>query len=154
MDDLRELYQSMILDHGRTPRNFEVLEHANCVQEGVNPVCGDRLTVYLEVNEGIIESVTFKGEGCAISMASASLMTQALKHQTIEHATRLFDAFHQLITAEGELSNQQEELLDKLIVLKGVCQYPMRVKCATLAWHALKGALSGQSKQEPVTTEE
>ena len=152
MDEIRELYQSMILDHGRSPRNFKVLDCPTCSQEGHNPVCGDRLTIYLIVENENIVNVSFQGGGCAISMASASLMTQAIKNHKVAYAKTLFEAFHQLVTGQ-ELNPDQEALLDKLMVLKGVSQYPMRVKCATLAWHTLEGALD-EGNQDMVTTED
>ncbi|HTG31909.1 MAG TPA: SUF system NifU family Fe-S cluster assembly protein [Thermoanaerobaculia bacterium] len=148
MNDLRDLYQEVILDHNRRPRNFGPLPNANRRAEGHNPLCGDRVTVYLNVADGHIGAVRFEGSGCAISTASASLMTEALKGLTLEDARDLFKGFHDLVTlGAGEGSPD----LGKLAVFTGVREYPMRVKCATLAWHALMAALDAQDL--PVTTE-
>src|SRR3990167_5518924 len=145
--ELRELYQEIIIDHGRHPRNFGALPHANHHQEGFNPLCGDKIFLYVQEREGIIEKIQFEGVGCAISMASASLMSEALQDKTVAEAKELFDAFHQLVTA-GQLSDK----LAKLAVFGGVREFPVRVKCATLAWHTLIAALAGNAN--PVTTEE
>ena len=148
MNDLRDLYQEVILDHNRRPRNFGPLPTANRRAEGHNPLCGDRVTVYLDLADGRLQDVAFQGSGCAISTASASLMTEALKGLTLEEARGLFKGFHDLVTlgaAEGSPD------LGKLAVFTGVREYPMRVKCATLAWHALMAALDAQDL--PVTTE-
>ena len=146
MSDLRDLYQEVILDHNRRPRNFGALPEANRRAEGNNPLCGDRITVYLDVEGDRIRAVTFEGAGCAISTASASLMTEALQGLSLEEARGLFHGFHELVT-QGD----KGEDLGKLAVFTGVREYPMRVKCATLAWHALMAALDG--KDLPVTTE-
>jgi nitrogen fixation NifU-like protein len=146
MSDLRDLYQEVILDHNRRPRNFGPLPAANRRAEGHNPLCGDRVTVYLDVEGGRIQGVSFEGAGCAISTASASLMTEALKGRSVEEARSLFHGFHELVT-QGE----EGEDLGKLAVFTGVREYPMRVKCATLAWHTLMAALD--AKDQPVTTE-
>lgn len=141
MDDLRELYQDTILGHNKSPRNFRVLEDASHEADGYNPLCGDRLTLYARVNEdGLVEEVTFQGTGCAISKASASLMTDFVKGKTRDEVQKDFDRFHQLVTS---LPNLPAEIggLGKLAVFAGVREYPMRVKCATLAWHALRAAL-------------
>src|SRR3990167_8053473 len=138
MSDLRELYQELIVDHGRHPRNFKVMDDASVSKEGFNPLCGDRLTLFLKMQNDKIIDASFQGSGCAISMASASLMTESLKGKTIAEAKNIFDAFHLLVTS-GTESNMH--LLGKLAVLKGVCEYPSRVKCATLAWHTMMGAL-------------
>ena len=144
MDDLRDLYQEVILDHGKNPRNFRHPEDANRHAEGDNPLCGDRLTVYLKVgHNGLVEDVAFEGRGCAISMASASMMTEIVAGKTEEEARALFRRFHDFVTGREELEAADDEDLEKLIVLAGVKQFPMRVKCATLAWHALKAALEG-----------
>lgn len=148
MSDLRELYQEVIIDHGRNPRNYGALDNANYIKEGFNPLCGDKLTVYIEVGEGVVKNVHFEGCGCAISMASASLMTDALKGKTIDAATALFKDFHQLITAGDEST---KERLGKLVVLAGVAEYPSRVKCATLAWHTAHAAMT--HSKEAVSTE-
>lgn len=150
--DTRELYQAVIIDHGRHPRNFHENEKATAIQEGCNPLCGDKLVLYLVEKDGVIEDVSFKGEGCAIAMASASLMTDSLKGKTVKAARALFNVFHELITkTTTPLSSEQTEKLGKLQALVGVCEYPMRVKCATLAWHALLAAL--EKAQTAVTTE-
>lgn len=150
MSDLRDLYQEVIFDHNRRPRNFRALPNANRRVEGFNPLCGDRLTLYLVVDEhDIIQDVSFQGTGCAISTASASLMTEAVKGKKVGEAERLFEGFHDLITKDtGEAA---EASLGKLVVLGGVRDYPARVKCATLAWHTLHAALGNTA--ETVTTE-
>lgn len=151
MDDLRELYQSTILDHNKKPRNFRVLEQATHEADGHNPLCGDQLTVYARVGEeGRIEAISFQGSGCAISRASASLMTEALEGKTLEEAQTIFDRFHELLTSSVSVEAKVDEL-GKLAVFAGVRGYPMRVKCATLAWHALRSALEGDG--ETVRTE-
>ena len=147
MSELRDLYQEVILDHNRHPRNFGPLPAANRRAEGNNPLCGDRVTVYLDVEGDRIRDVTFEGAGCAISTASASLMTEALKGRSVEEARSLFHGFHELLTQGDE-----GEDLGKLAVFTGVREYPMRVKCATLAWHTLMAALD--AKNQPVTTEQ
>jgi nitrogen fixation NifU-like protein len=151
MSDLRELYQDLILDHGRSPRNFRADEAANHKAEGFNPLCGDKIALYVRTGaDGRIESATFQGKGCAISTASASLMTQALKGQTVAEARALFDRFHDLITgADGNGRNGAD--LGKLEVFAGVREFPNRVKCASLAWHTLKAALDEAGA--PVSTE-
>ncbi|ROR32597.1 Fe-S cluster assembly sulfur transfer protein SufU [Inmirania thermothiophila] len=147
MNDLRALYQEVIFDHNRSPRNFGRLAHANRRADGHNPLCGDRITLYLDVDEGgVIRDIAFEGQGCAISTASASLMTEALKGRTVAEAHRLFEGFHKVVTGEGS-----GEEIGKLAVLAGVRDYPMRVKCATLAWHTLEAALKGT--EQPVSTE-
>lgn len=151
MDDLRELYQQLIIDHGRKPRNFGVMENATYVKEGFNPLCGDRLTLYLKCeNQKIIEA-KFSGQGCAISMASASLMTEALKGKTLTEAQELFEQFHHLVTDQPN-DKSLMTALGKLAVLAGVAQFPARVKCATLAWHTMHNAITNESGR--VTTEE
>lgn len=146
MSDLRDLYQEVILDHNRTPRNFGKLENANRESEGHNPLCGDRVRVSLHIAEDRIEDIAFQGSGCAISTASASLMTEALKGRTVEEARRLFRGFHDLLTTGGDADG-----LGKLAVFAGVREYPIRIKCATLAWHAVQAAL--EQKDHPVSTE-
>jgi nitrogen fixation protein NifU and related proteins len=148
--DLRELYQEVILDHNKRPRNFRVPEPSNRHAEGYNPLCGDRITVYLYVDGDTIKDLGFQGTGCAISKASASLMTEALKGKTLDQATALFDRFHGLVTAPADASVELESL-GKLAVLAGVREYPMRVKCASLAWHTLKAAM--QAEHDVVSTE-
>lgn len=147
MSDLRELYQEVIFDHNRNPRNYGVLEGANRKAEGFNPLCGDQLTIYMLVNdEGIIEKVTFEGQGCAISTASASLMTEELVGKTADQAQAIFKKFQEVVTG-GNGSGD----IGKLEVLSGVKDYPTRVKCATLPWHTSHAAINQQD--EPVTTE-
>lgn len=148
-DGLRDLYQQVIVDHNRSPRNFHELQHANCQAEGVNPLCGDQLTLYLSIKNHIIEDASFIGKGCAISVASASLMTDYLKGKTVTEAQAIFHRFHQLLTQSAVCDCGD---LGKLTVLAGVKAYPARVKCATLAWHALVAALAHET--QPVSTEE
>jgi len=138
--ELRELYQSVILDHNKQPRNFRKPESANCSAEGSNPLCGDRVTVYLEVKDGVIADAGFQGSGCAISTASASLMTQAIKGQPIEAVEKLFEGFHTMVTSDPR-REPESEALGKLSVFAGVREFPMRIKCATLAWHAMREAI-------------
>lgn len=135
---LRELYQEMIIDHGRKPRNFGELPSANHCQVGHNPLCGDRLTLYLIEKDGVIEDVRFEGTGCAISVASASLMTEVVKGKTVAEVENLFEHFHQLVTDGNEPAIE----MGKLAVFSGVAEFPARVKCATLSWHTLKAALN------------
>jgi nitrogen fixation protein NifU and related proteins len=139
--ELQDLYQEVILDHNRRPRNFRVIEDGSSA-EGFNPLCGDRVTVYLKVENGTITDVSFQGSGCAISKASASLMTESVKGKTIEEAAALFDRFQRMITAPADNST---ESLGKLTVLAGVRQFPVRVKCATLAWHTLRSAVDARN---------
>ena len=151
MDDLRDLYQEVILDHGKNPRNFRHPEDANRHAEGDNPLCGDRLTVYLKMgHNGLVEDVAFEGRGCAISMASASMMTEIVAGKTEQEARALFRRFHDFVTGREEIGKADNDDLEKLIVLAGVKQFPMRVKCATLAWHTMTAAIDGQ---DAVTTE-
>ena len=148
--ELKELYQQVILDHNKSPRNFRVIENANLHAEGYNPLCGDHVDIYLLIEDGIIKDVSFKGEGCAISKASASLMTSILKGKTKEEAEKLFEKFHDLVTGKlGE--NATIDDLGKLAVFTGVQEFPVRVKCASLAWHTMINAIKGE--QEKVTTE-
>jgi nitrogen fixation NifU-like protein len=154
MSDLRDLYQEVILDHGKRPRNFRHPADANRTAKGDNPLCGDKVTIYLKLSDkGVIDDVAFEGRGCAISTASASLMTELLKGKTQAEANALFGAFHQMCTedAPAEIEKSLEDEFDRLQVLSGVRNYPMRVKCATLAWHTMKAALEGAA--EPVKTE-
>jgi nitrogen fixation NifU-like protein len=144
MNDLRELYQEVILDHNRRPRNFGPLPAANRWAEGNNPLCGDRVTVHLDVADGCIRDVTFEGAGCAISTASASLMTETLKGRSVEEAHALFHGFHELVT-RGTVPEPADDGLDRLAVFSGVREFPMRVKCATLAWHAAMAALDAEA---------
>lgn len=150
--DLRALYEEVILDHNRNPRNYPKRpEGANHTAEGHNPLCGDRVSVHLRVENGMIEDVGFEGEGCAISTASASLMTEALKGKSEADARALFNRIHDALMAESANPDEIAESLGKLAVLLGVREYPMRVKCATLPWHTLQAAL--KRADEPVTTE-
>lgn len=144
MPDLTELYQDLILDHSQSPRHFGKLEPADYVQEGFNPLCGDKVTVYLREKEGKIEAVQFEGCGCAISMASASLMTEALLGKTKTEITALFKDFRDLVTQGVQPTSSHT--LGKLMALSGVSEYPMRVKCATLAWHSALAALNQQER--------
>ena len=151
-EELRALYQEVIIDHGRHPRNFKKLAHPSCSQEGYNPLCGDRLKLYLQIDNNKIIDVSFEGEGCAISMASCSLMTERIKNSSINEALQLFDAFHILVT-EPDPPPATCKYLGKLTVLAGVSDYPTRIKCATLAWHALKAALDSIDTRQVVSTE-
>ncbi len=150
MPDLRDLYQEVILEHSKTPRNYRKLDPADHKAEGYNPLCGDRFTVYLHMDGDAIRDITFQGSGCAISKASASMMTQALKGKTRAEAEELFEHFHNVVTGHHEADGNKAEL-GKLEVFSGVSEFPMRVKCATLAWHTLQAALEGE--QEAVSTE-
>ncbi len=149
MFDLKDLYQEVIVDHNRSPRNFGKLEDADTALEGFNPLCGDRLTLYLKVADERINDIRFDGNGCAISMASASLMTEAMHGKNISEAAAIFAEFHAMVTAAD--SEIDPEKLGKLAALAGVRDYPSRVKCATLCWHTLNSAIHGN--QSPVTTE-
>ena len=143
MFDLKDLYQEVIIDHNRSPRNFGKLENPTQVAEGYNPLCGDKLNLYLTTEDDLITDVSFDGSGCAISVASASLMTDSLKGKTIEEAEQLFESFHDLIMEEETPDQEQMQSLGKLVALAGVKEYPTRVKCATLCWHTLHSALQG-----------
>ncbi len=146
MSELRELYQEVILDHGRNPRNFGPLGGANREGHGHNPLCGDKIAVHLKVAGGVVEDMSFEGVGCAISVASASLMTEAVKGKPIEEVRALFERFHAMTTGAEGFSADQLEALDKLAVFSGVREYPIRVKCATLGWHTLNAALDQSDK--------
>jgi nitrogen fixation NifU-like protein len=149
MSELSELYQQVILDHNKKPRNFRKLENANHTAEGYNPLCGDQLTIYLDLENGLVKDVGFEGSGCAISKAAASMMTQAVKGKSKEQAENLFNEFHSMVT--GELNEETEEnQLGNLKIFAGVREFPVRVKCATLPWHTLHAALN---KESQVTTE-
>ncbi|MFQ5882506.1 MAG: Fe-S cluster assembly sulfur transfer protein SufU [Candidatus Methylomirabilales bacterium] len=150
MSDLRELYQQVILDHNKKPRNFQKLEGANRTAEGHNPLCGDYVTVYLQLEDHVIRKISFQGSGCAISKASASMMTDSMKGKSRAEAQVLFERFHDLVTGEGDRAGDPVDL-GKLAVFSGVSEFPVRVKCATLAWHTLRAALEG--KGETVSTE-
>ena len=149
MSELSELYQQVILDHNKKPRNFRKLKTANHTAEGFNPLCGDQLTVYLDLENGFVKDVGFEGSGCAISKAAASMMTQAVKGKTKDQAENLFNEFHSMVM--GALNEETEENnLGNLKIFAGVREFPVRVKCATLPWHTLHAALN---KQEQVSTE-
>lgn len=150
MPDLRDLYQELILEHSKAPRNYRALPDADHQAEGYNPLCGDRFTVYLEMEGDSIRDIAFQGSGCAISKSSASMMTQMLKGKTKEEAEKIFGRFHQLVTGHAA-ANGDDADMGKLAVFSGVSEFPTRVKCATLAWHTLQAALEG--KQEAVSTE-
>lgn len=147
MSDLRELYQELILDHGKRPRNFGPLEGATHDAIGHNPLCGDRITVHVRMDGDVVGGISFEGQGCAISQASASLLTEAVKGRTIGEAMALFRKVTALVTGRDDDAAAEEDVeLGKLAVFEGVRQYPMRVKCATLAWHTLHNALEGRAE--------
>jgi nitrogen fixation protein NifU and related proteins len=150
MSELRELYQEIILDHNRKPRNFRKLSGPTQTAEGYNPLCGDRVSVEAQIEGDVIRDLAFQGSGCAISKASASMMTASLKGKTVAEAEELFDQFHRML-AESRPSAEPPESLGKLAAFAGVREFPIRIKCATLPWHALHAALAGQA--EPVSTE-
>lgn len=147
MSNLNDLYQEVILDHNKRPRNFRTIDGASHHAEGYNPLCGDRLSLYVQVNDGKISDVAFQGSGCAISKASASLMTDAVKGQSVGEAREMFERFHRMVTTPPD---QPVENMGKLSVLAGVREFPVRVKCASLAWHTLKAALD---REAAVSTE-
>jgi nitrogen fixation protein NifU and related proteins len=149
MSDLRELYQQVILDHNKNPRNFREMPDATNRVDGYNPLCGDHYTIFLKLEDGTIREVSFTGSGCAISKASASVMSSTLKGKSKEEAERLFETFHGLVT--GDASGLSAAELGRLAAFSGVSEFPARVKCATLAWHTLRSALEG--RDEKVTTE-
>jgi nitrogen fixation NifU-like protein len=150
MSDLRELYQDLIIDHSKRPRNFRVLEAANRKSEGYNPLCGDKVTVFLELENDRVNNISFQGSGCAISTASASVMTETLKGKTLAEAEALFEVFHNLVTGKPPPAGKTPEL-GKLAAFSGVSEFPARVKCAALAWHTLHAALQGTG--DTVSTE-
>jgi nitrogen fixation NifU-like protein len=150
MTDLRDLYQEVILDHHRKPRNFHRLEHANRQADGYNPLCGDKVSVFIQVENGIVKDIGFIGAGCAISTASASMMTESLKGKTESEAREIFERFHHLVTDHSD-DVPDVSTMGKLAVFSGVREYPVRVKCATLAWHTMRAALDGS--KETVATE-
>jgi len=150
MFDLKDLYLQVIVDHNKSPRNFHAMPDATCKAEGFNPLCGDKLTLYLKLDdENVIRDLSFEGSGCAISTASASLMTEQLKGKTMEEAESLFSRFHDMVTSDPTAPANTDGL-DKLAVLGGVREFPSRIKCATLCWHTLNAALAGD---ESATTE-
>ncbi len=150
MSDLRDLYQETILDHSSHPRHFQALHDADRSAEGYNPLCGDKITVFLRTKDGRIEEATFQGSGCAISMAAASMMTQAIRGATTEELEQKFHAFHAMVTGQVD-DGTASARLGKLIVFAGVSKFPVRVKCATLAWHTARAAM--EQRQAPVSTE-
>jgi nitrogen fixation NifU-like protein len=150
MTALRELYQEVILDHNKSPRNFGRMENPDRKVEGYNPLCGDHFTIFVKLNGAVIEDIRFDGTGCAISKASASVMCSTVKGKTIDEAERLFAVFHRLVTGENQPSGDSDGL-GKLAAFSGVSEFPARVKCATLAWHTLHAAL--ETDQYRVTTE-
>ena len=150
MGELRDLYQEVILEHSKAPRNYKKLPAANHKAEGFNPLCGDRFTVYLDVEGDKVKDISFEGSGCAISKASASMMTQTVKGKTIAEAEKVFEDFHKFVTSRTHSESDSAEL-GKLAVFSGVSEFPARVKCATLAWHTLQAAIEG--KQDSVSTE-
>jgi len=145
--ELRDLYQEVILEHSKKPRNYGLLPAANHQAEGFNPLCGDHYTIFVNLQNGAISEIAFQGAGCAISKASASMMTQILKGKSTEEAEALFTRFHDLVTGQGG----DADSLGKLAVFAGVSEFPLRVKCATLAWHAMRAALRGE--EQAVSTE-
>jgi len=151
VSELKELYQEVILDHSRNPRNFRALQNATHKAEGYNPLCGDRLTVYLLVQGDVIQDVSFQGSGCAISKASASMMSAQMKGKTTAEARKIFGHFHQMLAGDQK-KTWDKNILGKLAVFSGVSEYPVRVKCATLPWHTLRAGLEGGA-QTPVSTE-
>jgi nitrogen fixation NifU-like protein len=147
-DDLRDLYQEVIIDHSKRPRNYRVLDAGARHAEGFNPLCGDQVTVYVDVQGNEVRDLAFQGHGCAISTASASVMTETLKGKSVDEAERLFHVFHDLVTGK---SRPDPTELGKLAVFAGVSEFPTRVKCAILCWHTARAAIEG--KEDPVTTE-
>jgi len=150
MSELDELYQEVILDHNKSPRNFRAMAHANRTAEGYNPLCGDHVTVFVQLEDGMIRDISFQGSGCAISKASASLMTAELKGKNESAAQTLFENVHRMLTGDAS-DDQAAGKVGKLQILSGVCRFPARVKCASLAWHTVNAALKGES--QPATTE-
>ncbi len=151
MSNLRDLYQEVILDHTKHPRNKGILASANRHADGFNPLCGDKVQIFVDVENGIVKDIRFDGSGCAISTASASMLTEHLKGKSEKEVGVLFERFHNLVTGEKKLSDDTPDL-GKLIVFEGVREFPMRVKCATLSWHTLMAALKNEKKE--VTTED
>jgi nitrogen fixation protein NifU and related proteins len=148
VSELSELYQQVILDHNKNPRNFHRLEDANRSAEGFNPLCGDQLKVFMQIEDEKVKSISFEGSGCAISKAAASMMTQTIKGKTLTEAQTLFHEFHQMVT--GDMNEEVEDNLGRLRIFAGVREFPARVKCATLSWHTMKAALEGE---QTVSTE-
>ena len=150
MSNLKDLYQEMVIDHNTRPRNFRKLEGADRSIEGYNPLCGDKITLYLNMADGVIADIGFVGSGCAISKASASMMTESVKGKRVAEADEIFAAFHQMLTRKPGTDFDYDKVGD-LEMLSGVCEFPVRVKCATLSWHTLRSALEGD--EDSVTTE-
>jgi nitrogen fixation NifU-like protein len=146
MSELDELYQEVILDHNKSPRNFREIVDANRRSEGYNPLCGDHVTVFVNLADGVIRDISFKGSGCAISKASASMMTTELKGKSESEAERLFDTVHKMLTGDAGAEESDLERLGKLKILSVVCKFPARVKCASLAWHTMNAALKGTDR--------
>ena len=144
MSELDELYQQVILDHNKSPRNFRLMPDANRKAEGYNPLCGDHVTVFLHLKDGVIQDISIQGSGCAISKASASMMTAELKGKTEAAAQALFDSVHRMLTGETN-GHDASDRVGKLAILSGVCKFPARVKCASLAWHTVNAALKGET---------
>ena len=142
MFDSQELYQEIVMDHNRRPRNFGSMTDSTATSEGFNPLCGDQISLFLKVSEDIVEDISFEGVGCAISKSSASMMTEGVKGKSVEEALTVFQAFREMITAKSD-GSKDSEILGDLEILKGVSQYPTRIKCATLSWHTLQAALQG-----------
>jgi nitrogen fixation NifU-like protein len=150
MSDLDDLYQEVILDHNKSPRNYRAMADANRKGEGYNPLCGDHVTVFLRLENGVIQDISFQGSGCAISKASASMMTAELKGKSETAAQELFDSVHKMLTGQADGTDGADKV-GKLAILSGVCKFPARVKCASLAWHTVNAALAGYAN--PATTE-
>ena len=150
--DLRDLYQEVILDHSRNPRNFHELDEANHDAEGFNPICGDRVKIFAQTEDGLIKGLSFQGAGCAISTASASILTEVLAGKSVEEAQEIAGSFYSMVT--GTDDEPDLDALGKLAAFSGVCEYPNRVKCATLAWHTLRAALENRADTDTVSTED
>ena len=154
MYDLEDLYQEIVMDHNRRPRNFKKLENAQRTAEGFNPLCGDQISLYVNVDDdGVIEDIGFEGSGCAISKATASMMTEAIKGKNVDKAEEIFEAFRHMLTRKPE-EEYDYELLGDLEILQGVSQFPTRIKCATLSWHTLNSALDGKQPSGQKTSTE
>ena len=152
MFDSQELYQEIVMDHNRRPRNFGSMTDSTATSEGFNPLCGDQITLFLKVSEDIVEDISFEGVGCAISKSSASMMTEEVKGKSVEEALTVFQAFREMITAKSD-GAKNSGILGDLEILKGVAQYPTRIKCATLSWHTLQAALQGTESERDISTE-
>ena len=152
MFDSQELYQEIVMDHNRRPRNFGSMTDSTATSEGFNPLCGDQITLFLKVTEDIVEDISFEGVGCAISKSSASMMTEGVKGKSVEEALTVFEAFREMITAKSD-GSKDSEILGDLEILKGVAQYPTRIKCATLSWHTLQAARQGTESERDISTE-